>query len=295
MLLALAFAGCSPGSQLGESWYVGEGSNWSPVIEANLRSNLQLIRKTGRGRVVVARAIRQPKFIAPDCVVYETGRRIYAVCGDRLPLAIGGAFDQWEHSDQGPTWVNPPYLEDGRLLERVQWLPLDTALKLAQAQPPFRERAVEPSGYPLEPAFLDRPPDVNKAEYYQRTPIFEAVQFDRKDLVQALIIAGANVSHADTSGFTPLMMAAANVRSDGEVLDMLIRAGAQLDAQNYQGLTALMIAAGSAERVLVEKLVAAGANATLRDRAGRTARESIPPSSNRAQLEQLLRAAEQRQ
>ena len=181
------------------------------------------------------------------------------------------------------------------LLERVQWLPLETALSLARARPAFRQDwADRGDAYAMEPASTDRPPDVNKVEYYQRTPIFEAVQYDRKEVVQALINAGANVSHADTSGFTPLMMAAANLRSDGEVLDMLIRAGAQLDAQNYQGLTALMIAAGNVEVGLVEKLLAAGANPKLRDREGRTARDQIPPSSKRAQLDEMLRAAEQR-
>jgi ankyrin repeat protein len=60
--------------------------------------------------------------------------------------------------------------------------------------------------------------------------------------VQSLIARGAKVNHVDNFGMTPLLYAASVDFGDTVVLEKLIAAGADLKARNKQGQTALDLA-----------------------------------------------------
>jgi ankyrin repeat protein len=61
-------------------------------------------------------------------------------------------------------------------------------------------------------------------------------------MVQALLARGAQVNHVDKHGMTPLLYAASTDFGDTVVLEKLIAAGADLTAKNNEGMTALDLA-----------------------------------------------------
>ncbi len=80
---------------------------------------------------------------------------------------------------------------------------------------------------------------------------------------------GGNVDAADSSGTTPLMIAA-HFDDDGPLLFLLSR-GAQANLADLSGTTALMYAARADRPLLVRQLLAAGADPMLKNRAAQDA------------------------
>ena len=73
---------------------------------------------------------------------------------------------------------------------------------------------------------------------YDTTPLISAARHRRKDVLEALLAAGADVNGVDEYGNTALGEAALNRRKD--LVDILIAAGADVDRPNYKGITPLM-------------------------------------------------------
>jgi hypothetical protein len=142
-------------------------------------------------------------------------------------------------------------------------------------------------------------------DQHQRTALhYASMTFGNRDVIAALISAGANVNARDGSGYTPMMnsaelgdfdalslllmlhadpnlkdntgstalMKAADAGPGGlRALSLLASAGACLNDQNRSGQTALMIAASHGNVDGVRKLVDLGADIEIRDNEGKTA------------------------
>lgn len=91
-------------------------------------------------------------------------------------------------------------------------------------------------------------------------------------LIEACIVAGADVDNRDSEGRTPLMNALAGDMKTSyyEVINTLIGNGAELDAKDNQGKTPLMYALENSKFIVAEKLIDFGASLTEVDNAGNT-------------------------
>jgi RNA polymerase sigma factor (sigma-70 family) len=103
------------------------------------------------------------------------------------------------------------------------------------------------------------------------TPLVRAVATGNVSMTRLLLDAGAEASQrcqclgAESALWTAVGLGYA------EIADLLLIAGADADAAAFAGVTPLMLAAQRGNTALCERLVAAGADAELRDDTGRTA------------------------
>ncbi|MEL6816466.1 MAG: ankyrin repeat domain-containing protein, partial [Cyanobacteria bacterium J06598_3] len=97
---------------------------------------------------------------------------------------------------------------------------------------------------------------VQSKNWYDTPVLVLAAQNASNDIVMALIQAGASVN----SGYDRLPLNVASERGDFEVVHMLMRAGAYLEATEENGFTALMCAAAAGHLLIVQTLIACGAN-----------------------------------
>lgn len=91
----------------------------------------------------------------------------------------------------------------------------------------------------------------------------------RVDLVRELVAHGARADGSDDDGWTPLHSAASAGRVAAVAL-LLTLDGVKVDAQTSAKRTPLHYACSKGHREIVERLVAAGAKATLSDKYGST-------------------------
>lgn len=106
------------------------------------------------------------------------------------------------------------------------------------------------------------------------TPLMLAAGFGQREVVAALLAAGADVNAADERGFTALFYGCHNGDADRgypDVVEALLAAGADKEAKIGYGVRPLMYAAGNGEAGVVEALLAAGADPMARNDGGRTA------------------------
>lgn len=118
------------------------------------------------------------------------------------------------------------------------------------------------------------PQTVNQRGEDGVTPLMLAARRGRRDVVEALIAAGADVNAADDLGLTPLFHACHDPDEDRghpQVVESLIAAGADREARIGYGVRPLMYAAGHGEAAVVEALLKAGADPLARNDGGRTA------------------------
>jgi ankyrin repeat protein len=109
--------------------------------------------------------------------------------------------------------------------------------------------------------------------------LFEAVAADDQGLVQELVHGGADVNARDPrspvfDGATPLTLAAEGGRV--AMTSLLLKLGAHVNARSASGWTALMRACNAGELESARILLGAGADATLVNDEGYTARGRIP-------------------
>ncbi len=133
------------------------------------------------------------------------------------------------------------------------------------------------------------------------TPLQAAAQAANLDAVSALLANGAEVDLRNAKGETALMRAAVG-GGDSQTVGLLLAAGAAVNAANNDGETPLMYAVGAGEGFLtllyktnpemapvVERLLAAGADPTLKNTAGKTAAKLAGAKPKYKSAQKLLR------
>lgn len=105
---------------------------------------------------------------------------------------------------------------------------------------------------------------------------------ERRDAARVgeLLRSGAAVDTADSSGRTPLMLAARAGSAD--VVKLLLSSRASVDSADTAGWTALMYGAVYGSRTIVEDLLSAGADPRLRESLGKTAEELAAQKAHQA-------------
>ena len=103
-----------------------------------------------------------------------------------------------------------------------------------------------------------------------RTALMFACYLNNRQVITALIAAGADVNARDDQGQTVLMVACEGHANKG-VIEELIAAGAEVNATDPQGKTALMVAADDVKVYAIDALSAAGVNVGAVDLRGRSA------------------------
>jgi ankyrin repeat protein len=119
--------------------------------------------------------------------------------------------------------------------------------------------------------------DVNARDKDGWTALFYAAGRNANvETVKLLLAAGADVNARDEERWTPLLAAAARGVEQGDVAPLrvirtLLDAGADINAQGDWGESALMLAALRRDRALIDALIEAGVDPTLKNEKGHTA------------------------
>jgi len=124
-------------------------------------------------------------------------------------------------------------------------------------------------------ALINAGADVSKTDSSGWSALMYAA-FASSDIpVQLLLKAGADPNQSSPHGDTPLMVSAAFGNWD----DVLVKAGAWPNAQNSAGQTTLMFLASRGEVDAIDEALRAGADASLKDKKGRTALDYLELAS----------------
>ncbi len=281
LVLVATCSGAAPMESIGGPWFIER-------VETK-----DLVREVDGQRVRIDSMLEYWQFHAPDCVVYQISRQqhqVRAVCGDRTPVAISASsVVQWEFAADGLRRIGTPYLVDGRAVSRHEFMPMAEMVKLAMQQPPLRdgwEGTLAPPA--LQPVQQVRPIEPNVRRADGNTPLIDAVVRGRLDLVDALLVAGADPNGRSGSNGSTALMAASGIGGSIPIMERLLAAKADVNLQDQGGETALMRAAGVGNLEIARRLVAAGADRALRDAGGRTAYDRVADSPN-AELRELLK------
>lgn len=120
---------------------------------------------------------------------------------------------------------------------------------------------------------------VDSRDMKKRTPLILAASNGHTAVVELLFSAGADINARDSSGQTALIFASR--RSFNETAAFLLENGADVNVQSKKrGMTALMLAAGWGNVELVQRLLEHGADASLTDIFGKTARSLAQEMGN---------------
>ena len=134
------------------------------------------------------------------------------------------------------------------------------------------------------------PPDSGNEVGY--TVLMGAARGERLNVVQLILSRGGQASIADKRGFSALHWAVAQPPSQSSsqlsCVRALIEAGADSNAQNEDGVTPLMNAAWYGCRDSVEELLRCGADSSVCDPKGRSARE-LAAERGHVDIEDLLK------
>ena len=112
--------------------------------------------------------------------------------------------------------------------------------------------------------------DINIIDSFQTSPLMMAVDNRHLAVAEYLLQHGADIQLDNKYGYTPLMQAV--MRNDPKMVNMLLDKGAKIDQKNfYTELTPLMMAVDNGSMEMVEQLIARKANLNLQDERGRSA------------------------
>jgi ankyrin repeat protein len=112
--------------------------------------------------------------------------------------------------------------------------------------------------------------DVNRAAKGGATPLMVASFYCSGELVRALLESGASLAATDKSGTSALHRTAQNCEQ-GKIVGLLLRAGADPNSRTKLGETPLHTAAFYGNEAAVRLLVAHGADVTAKDAKGQSA------------------------
>ena len=114
--------------------------------------------------------------------------------------------------------------------------------------------------------------DIHLDNKYGYTPLMQAVMRNDPNMVKLLLDKGARIDQKNFyTELTPLMMAVDNGAL--EIVELLLAHGAALNQQDGRGRSALMHATAAHQAKIAQALIQAGADATLKDKQGRTAED----------------------
>ncbi len=116
--------------------------------------------------------------------------------------------------------------------------------------------------------------DANSRDAYGATALMNAAHNGDLEMVETLLAAGAEVDAKDELGWTALMKACFNAdqnRGFPEIVQRLIVAGADPNVKITYGIRPLMLAAGYGEAGVCQALLAGGADVLARNDGGLTA------------------------
>jgi ankyrin repeat protein len=116
-----------------------------------------------------------------------------------------------------------------------------------------------------------------------------AVEHSNRDIVQALLSAGADVNARNSEGVSPLMYLGENASAD--LVKDLLSAGANPNSVDESGMTPLLQVAGNVPFQVVKTLLAAGADATAKDNEDTTVLMNAAGNADVRVLKLLLSAA----
>lgn len=130
--------------------------------------------------------------------------------------------------------------------------------------------------------------NINEVDKYGGTLLMTACRWGEIATVKFLMDLGARVdSPRSSKGRTPLIVACAYYGGK-EVCAYLIAHGAKVNAQSTDGTTALMLAAQYWKSDIVDLLLKAGADATLKDQKGQTAMDYLNRNAVTEDLKKML-------
>ncbi|KAJ8111005.1 hypothetical protein OPT61_g6297 [Boeremia exigua] len=109
--------------------------------------------------------------------------------------------------------------------------------------------------------------DVNQQSRKNNCPLFVAVQYSRRDMVETLLAHGADPNAANKDGWLPLHVAATKYL---DISKALYEAGADINASSQAGCTVLFAAASHGQLEIVQWLLSLGADPLTITNNGRT-------------------------
>ena len=138
-------------------------------------------------------------------------------------------------------------------------------------------------------ALLARGADERAPDETGKPPIIYAAAGARLDIVKRLLARNIDINARYSNDLTLLMWASGPDEKAPEaqavkVVSYLLDAGAQIDDRDDRGRTALMIAAEGGHEGIADLLMARGADASLKDKAGKRAADLTRLSSLRERL-----------
>jgi uncharacterized protein len=138
-------------------------------------------------------------------------------------------------------------------------------------------------------ALLARGADERAPDETGKPPIIYAAASARLDIVKRLVARNIDVNARYSNDLTLLMWASGPDEKAPEtqavkIVSYLLDAGAHIDDRDDRGRTALMIAAEGGHEEIAELLMARGADASLKDKAGKRAADLTRLSSLRERL-----------
>jgi ankyrin repeat protein len=117
------------------------------------------------------------------------------------------------------------------------------------------------------------------------TPLMLAAQKRHNEIVEYLISQGADVNAKTTTGFTALFHSC--IQGDDELAKILIGSGADVNARE-DGITPLMIAAFKGHLKMVKLLLENGADSKATDNTGKLTALSMAKGESRQQILELI-------
>jgi ankyrin repeat protein len=130
--------------------------------------------------------------------------------------------------------------------------------------------------------------DVNIKDEYEVVPLHYAVYGGHKEIVEALIKAGAYVNVQDENGVSTLHYAVSEGHK--EIVEALIKAGANLNAQDNTDLRPLHSAVTKGHKEIVEALIKAGADVNVQDKNGVSTLHYAVTKGHKEIVEALIKA-----